>query len=255
MALWAPPLSAPDPEAPPVVADITLDPPSPVSVGTLTFTITFSHPMRTDMLPEVFFGPAEPWTSHPVNLNGVWLDPVTYEVEAYITVFTGDGLQKITWSGPRTRRGSRSPPATTASASRSSPPAPRRPQLQASGQSATSTWTGSRALCPTWLATTSTARDLSGGPYDKLNGPLIVDTDYADWSAEPGVEYWYVYRVVNTQVEEGPDSDEASAAALDDVPPVIEHTPVTSAPAGIADHHCGGHHRQRGDADGEPLPP
>ena len=75
--------------------------------------------------------------------------------------------------------------------------------------------------------------DASGGPYTKLNGALVVDTDYVDWTAEPGVEYWYVYRVVNTEVEEGPDSDEASAAALDDVPPVIEHTPVTSAPAGL----------------------
>ena len=75
--------------------------------------------------------------------------------------------------------------------------------------------------------------DVGGGPYTKLNAAIVADVIWVDNTALPGVPYYYIYRVTNTQMEEGPDSDEASAAALDDIPPVITHTPVTSAPAGL----------------------
>ena len=233
VAYWDPPLSAPDPDAPPVVANIALDPPSPVSVGTLTFTITFSHPMRTDILPEVFFGPAEPWTSHQVNTNGYWLDPVTYVVGTEITVFTGDGLQKITVVGAEDPEGFPIPTGDHRFGFEIVTSGTSAAALQASGGIGHVDLDWFPSTLPDVAGYNLYRADQSGGPYEKLNGPLIVDTDYADWSAEPGVEYWYVYRVVNTEVEEGPDSDEASAAALDDVPPVIEHTPVTSASAGL----------------------
>ncbi len=189
--------------------------------------------MNTSIHPEVFFGPAEPYTSHPADLNGTWLDPVTYESQAEITVFTGDGNQKITVVGaedPDTfpiptgdhRFGFEIVTSGTSAA-----------QLQATGDVGHIDLSWFASTLPDVAGYNLYRGDASGGPYTKLNSALITDTSYTDYTVEPGLTYWYIYRVTNTQMEEGPDSDEASAAALDDIPPVIVHTPVTSAPAGL----------------------
>ena len=73
--------------------------------------------------------------------------------------------------------------------------------------------------------------ETSGETYTKLNSAVIVDTTYADHTALPGVPYFYIYRVVTTDLLEGPDSDEASGTALDTVPPEIVHSAVEPAPA------------------------
>ena len=230
---WDPPLAVPDPAAPPVVADITLAPVSPVSVGLLTFTITFSHPMRTDLEPEVSFGPAAPWTSHPANLNGHWVDPVTYEVQTSITVFTGDGNQKITVVGAMDPENFPIPTGDHRFGFEIRTSGTSAAALQAAGGIGHVDLDWFPSTLPDVAGYNLYRAEHSGGPYTRLNGALVVDTAYVDSTAEPGVESWYIYRVVNTEVEEGPDSDEASAAALDDIPPVIEHTSVTSAPAGL----------------------
>ena len=71
-----------------------------------------------------------------------------------------------------------------------------------------------------------------GGPYAKVNSALVFATSYADFTATPGTRFYYVYRVVNTSLEEGPNSNEASGVPSDDSAPVITHTPIGSASAG-----------------------
>lgn len=69
---FAPPLTAPSPLAPPVVASLALDPPSPVGSGRITMTATMSRPMDTTAVPQMFFGPAAPYT-RPVSLSAGWV--------------------------------------------------------------------------------------------------------------------------------------------------------------------------------------
>jgi hypothetical protein len=233
VAFWDPPLAAPVSEAPPVVANIVLTPASPVGVERVTFTVSFSKDMDTTAPAEVFFGPAEPFTSHPVDRNPVWLDPQTFEVEADITVFTGDGNQTITvWNAEDLeafpiptgdhRFGFEIVTAGTSAA-----------QLTAIGDIGHVDLSWFASTLPDVAGYNVYRADVSGGPYTNLNAAIVADVSWVDNTALPGVPYYYIYRVTNTQMEEGPDSDEASAAALDDIPPEITHTPVTSAPAGL----------------------
>ena len=227
-----PPAPAPDPLAPPVVAAISLSPPSPVGAERVTFTVSFSKPLNTAIVPEVFFGPAEPYTSHPVDLNPNWLDPQTFQVEADITVFTGDGLQTVTvWNAEDLeafpiptgdhRFGFEIVTSGTSAA-----------QLSATGDVGHIDLSWFSSALPDAAGYNLYRSETSGGPYAKLNSAVIVDTAYADHTALPGVTYFYIYRVVTTDLLEGPDSDEASGTALDTVPSEIVHSAVSQAPAG-----------------------
>ena len=234
VALWDPPLLAPSPAAPPVVSGIALSPPSPVGAERVTFTVSFSRPMDTSTVPEVFFGPAEPYSSHAVGLNPKWLDPQTFEVEADITVFTGDGLQTITvWKAEDLeafpiptgdhRFGFEIVTSGTSAA-----------QLSAVGDVGHIDLSWFASALPDAAGYNLYREESSGGPYTKLNSAVVVDTAYADHTALPGVPYFYIYRVVTTDLLEGPDSDEASGTALDTVPPEIVHSALSQAPAGQA---------------------
>ncbi len=216
--IYEPILTAPDPDAPIVVADITLDPPSPVGAETVTFTITFSRPVISTLVdPEVFFGPTPPYASHPVNLNGSWLNDTTWEGQAAITVFTGDGLQKMAVFGVEDLDGFPLPfgdhrlgfEIVTSGTSAA--------QLSAVGDVGHIDLSWFPSALPDVAGYNLYRGESSGGPYTKLNSAVVVDTSYADHTALPGVPYFYIYRVVTTDLLEGPDSDEASASALDTV--------------------------------------
>ncbi|MGH8028819.1 MAG: S8 family serine peptidase [Arenimonas sp.] len=229
---YAPPLSAPDPLAPPVVANIALAPASPVGVERVTFTVTFSHAMNTAIVPVVFFGPADPFTSHAATLNPTWVNPTTFTVQADITVFTGDGLQTLLVANALDPEGFPLPDGdhrfgfeivTTGTSSDA---------LQASASAGRIDLSWPAAAQPDIAGYNVYRADAETGPFAKRNPALVTGHAYVDLSVAPGVTYYYTYRVVNTQAQEGPDSNIASATAPDNIAPVIVHTPVTSAPAG-----------------------
>ncbi|MBR5219006.1 MAG: S8 family serine peptidase, partial [Clostridia bacterium] len=71
------------------------------------------------------------------------------------------------------------------------------------------------------------------GTYKKLNTSIISDTEYTDTDVKPGVTYYYYFKVVNTDGnEEASVSNTASAAPIDNIFPVLKHSPVTGAKAG-----------------------
>jgi len=71
------------------------------------------------------------------------------------------------------------------------------------------------------------------GTYKKLNTSIISDTEYTDTDVKPGVTYYYYFKVVNTDGEEEANSSNiASAAPIDNIFPVLKHSPVTGAKAG-----------------------
>ncbi|MBQ6795157.1 MAG: S8 family serine peptidase [Clostridia bacterium] len=69
--------------------------------------------------------------------------------------------------------------------------------------------------------------------FSKINVSVVTDTEYTDTDVEPGVMYYYYFKVVNTDGnEEASASNTASAAPIDNIFPVLKHSPVTSAKAG-----------------------
>ncbi len=73
------------------------------------------------------------------------------------------------------------------------------------------------------------------GPFEKINLYLVTENDYVDTNVEPGVTYYYYFKVVNTDGNEEENmSNIASAAPIDNIPPMIQHTPVESAKAGTS---------------------
>lgn len=69
--------------------------------------------------------------------------------------------------------------------------------------------------------------------FKKINISVVTDTSYTDTDVKPGVTYYYYFKVVNTDGnEENSVSNTASAAPIDNIFPVLKHTPVETAKAG-----------------------
>lgn len=69
--------------------------------------------------------------------------------------------------------------------------------------------------------------------FKKINLSVVTDTSYTDTDVKPGVTYYYYFKVVNTDGnEENSVSNTASAAPIDNIFPVLKHTPIETAKAG-----------------------
>ena len=60
-------------------------------------------------------------------------------------------------------------------------------------------------------AATTYHASTSGGPYAKVNGPLVTASTYLDTGRSNGTTYYYVITAVDTASNESGDSNEASA--------------------------------------------
>lgn len=70
--------------------------------------------------------------------------------------------------------------------------------------------------------------------FKKINLSVVTDTSYTDTDVKPGVTYYYYFKVANTDGnEENSVSNTASAAPIDNIFPVLKHTPVENAKAGV----------------------
>ncbi len=73
------------------------------------------------------------------------------------------------------------------------------------------------------------------GGFQKINTTVVTGTSYIDTDVAPGVTYYYYFKVVNTDGnEEESRSNVASGTPIDNIYPVLKHSPVTSAKAGTA---------------------
>lgn len=68
--------------------------------------------------------------------------------------------------------------------------------------------------------------------FKKINLSVVTDTCYTDTDVKPGVTYYYYFKVVNTDGnEEEHVSNTASAAPIDNIYPILKHSPITTAKA------------------------
>ena len=75
---------------------------------------------------------------------------------------------------------------------------------------------------------------VENGKYTKLNDSILSENTYVDTDVDAGVTYYYYFTVVDTDGNEITEtqSNIASAAPLDNVKPVIVHTPVQTGKVG-----------------------
>ena len=216
-----------------------------IESGPTTFTVAFNRDMNTNIEPFVTFGPAPPYTDFQVKArdanfiekaNG-WINSRTWEGQVWITPVTGNGyhLMRISdavaasdpWlvSGYDVGR-FRFNVQTVGVASMT---------LQANG--------GEGKVGLSWqqndydlVAGYNVYRsDAPDGTYTRLNNTLIPvgGESYTDTNVVPAVPMFYKFSVVTTDFQESDLSEAASAAAYDTIPPVLTHTPVTSAIPGL----------------------
>jgi len=74
--------------------------------------------------------------------------------------------------------------------------------------------------------------DTIGGTYERINETIIPtgSESWVDTDVLPAVPMYYKFTVLQTDLTESDFSNVASATAVDTIPPVIVHTPATSAP-------------------------
>ncbi len=239
--VYQPILATPPETAYPFVADVILstsvDPDATVvGAEVVTFTVAFNRDMDTAIQPAVSFGPAEPYTDYTVR--GDWTDARTWQGTYLVTPVTGDGYQLIRVAGAVAADDAwlvtgndagrfRFEVETSGTAAMN---------LQASG--------GEGYVDLMWTQTDfdllagfnlyrATAVD---GVYTRLNASLIPPEQRAwrDTDVLPGQPYYYKFTVVKTDMTESDFSNVATATPIDTIAPVIDHTPVTSAPPGLA---------------------
>jgi subtilisin family serine protease len=94
-------LSGPVQEAPAYLMDVTLTPPSPIGIQTVTFDLTFSRPMDQSIDPTVAFGATEPYTTYQVVDNAQWLDATRWRATYDVTSLVPRGTYTISVSGAK----------------------------------------------------------------------------------------------------------------------------------------------------------
>jgi subtilisin family serine protease len=218
-----------------------LNGPTPiVGAEVVTFTVTFNRDMDTSVQPSVSFGPDVPetdYTIHPVQ--GGWVDPRTWVGTFHVTPVTGDGYQLMRIAGPARAADDpwlvigddverfRFEVITSGTEAMN---------LQATG--------GEGYVDLQWtqndfdlLAGYNLYRSTSqSGTYTRINGSIIPSNvkSFRDTNVQPGQPYYYKFTVVKSDMSESSPSNIATATPIDTIPPVISHTPVTTAPPGLA---------------------
>lgn len=197
----------------------------PLGIGNHIFQVYFNRPMNKEKAPQISFGLREPYTQVPVNLNGRWSsDGKIYTAFVKITGKTSsDGFNTIYVYGAEDDEFFEAPYEKT--------------RFHINVQSAGSMATGFAAEAGmgkvnlTWNNDENDFDDAMGfniyrytldetGKADTIRiNDEIVDietTTYTDYDVVPGTTYYYLYRVLSTDLKEF------------DVSNVVAVTPLTS---------------------------
>jgi hypothetical protein len=224
----------------PFVVDVGLSTASATNVAAVgaepvTFTVTFNRDMSLSVAPQVSFGPAVPYTDYAVQ--GGWRDARTWVGGYHITPVTGDGYQLMRVAGAVAADDPWLVTGDDAGRFRF--------QVITAGTEAMNLQAvgGEGKVDLSWLQDDF---DLLAGynlyrstnpsnSFDRLNSTIIPMQQkfYRDVGVQPGQPYYYKFTVVKSDMSESAFSNVAQGTPLDTIPPVIVHTPVTTAEPGL----------------------
>jgi len=212
-----------------------------VGGGPSLFTVHFNRDMDTDIDPFVTFGPLSPYTDYVIPSKPTWIDPndggwidsKTWQGSFWFTPVTGNGYHLMRISGavaaddPWLVTGYdvgrfRFKVETMGVAAMT---------LQASGEEGSINLMWQQDDFDLLAGYNLYRADSPDGSYEKLNNTIIPvgQESYIDTDVLPAIPMYYKFTVVQTDFQESDFSNIASAAALDTIPPVLEHAPATTA--------------------------
>jgi alpha-tubulin suppressor-like RCC1 family protein len=199
-----------------------------------TMHIIFSQDMDTTILPNVYFGPDIPYTDY--KIEGEWLTSRHWTGSVRVTLLTGDGYQYM-----RIRDAVSAHNAWLVAGDDE-----KRLQFEI-----ITTGTESMTLQATsaegrvildWMQDEFTPELMAGynvyradsvdGSYTRINNSVISDTTYEDFTAAPGIVYYYKFTVVQTDFSESDFSNIAAANAFDNILPVLTHNVISTIRTG-----------------------
>jgi len=241
--VWEPVLTEPPADCYPFVVNVSLSTGAGANMAVVgaepvTFRVTFNRDMNTSVQPQVSFGPDTPLTDYTVHpIGGGWQDPRTWAGTFNITPTTGDGYQLVRVAGavvaddPWLVTGDdagRFRFEIISSGTESM-------NLQATG--------GEGKVELSWmqddfelLAGYNLYRSTNpSNNFARINSSIVPtqQKSYRDSQVQPGQPYYYKFTVIKTDMGESDFSNVAQGTPLDTIPPVIAHTPLTSAPPGL----------------------
>lgn len=215
-----------------------------VEGGRTDFRISFNRDMDTNIQPFVTFGPSSPYTDFLVTPrdedyqpkdNG-WIDARTWEGSLWMTPMTGNGYHLMRISGAVAAD---DPWLVTGyDVGRF------RFQVQTMGVAAMRLQANGREGSIELLWQQDDYELLAGynlyraatidGTYERLNTTIIPKGSerFVDADVTPAVPMFYKFTVVTTDFQESDYSNVAAAAAVDTIPPWLEHAAVTRADGG-----------------------
>jgi hypothetical protein len=205
-----------------------------VGSETVTFTVTYNRDMDITVQAQVSFGPDTPVTDYTVHpINGGWQDPRTWMGTFNANPLTGDGYQLIRIAGGRAAD---DPWLVCGEDSGRF-----RFEVITSGTESMNMMAavGEGHVDLNWMQDDFTLllgynlyRSTNpSNNFTRINTTLVPwqTRTFTDTNVAPGVPYYYAFTVVADGQPESAFSSVAQATPTDTIPPVISHTPVSSA--------------------------
>lgn len=241
--VYEPILTVPSESTYPFVANLQLSTlagtnASVFGIEPMVVTVTYNRDMDITMQPMVSFGPDVPMTDFTVHpINGGWMNARTWKGTFNITATTGDGYQLLRVGGGRAASDHWLVAGQDAGRFRF--------EIITSGtESLNLQATGGEGFID--LMWTQDDYDLlagfnlyrsstQNGGYIRLNSTVIpVDQrSYRDPNVQPGQQYFYKFKVVQSDLSESDFSNTATATPTDTIPPVLTHSPISSVSPGL----------------------
>ena len=239
--LYDPILSTPSETAYPFVTSIVVKNSegnivSSVGLEEITVEVSFNRDMDMTVQPMVAYGSEYPFGDFAVE--GDWKDARTWVGTTKISAVTGSGTQFFKVRGAVAADDSwlvtgndyerfAFTIATSGAKSMS---------MQANGADGYVSLEWTQDDYETMAGYNVYRSEVMDGSYQKINSTLISQdvTSFVDDHVAPGVQYYYYFTVVGTDLKESEPSGIAMASAQDTTPPILSHAAVNQAPQGTA---------------------
>lgn len=199
----------------------------PLGCGTHEFKVYFNRPMDKSVTPTLTMGVRPPYTQHAIAENGEWNEEGTIYT-AYITIngsTATDGLNRIYVANAKDDEHFEIPVenirfnvqvASAGSLSNEFMATPGLGKVELE-------WNNNEEDFEDYLGYNMyryTVVDTLGNHSDTLllNTSLIQDTVFTDYNVEPGIRYYYYYKVLRTNLTEGAASLTVTTVPLTSIP-------------------------------------
>jgi len=204
-------LNSPVSTAPAFITNFLLEPLSPLGTGPFSLTLDFSKPMSSTVQPTVTFGINPSYNTHIVS--GDWVSSTRWIGTNDVSYYTGDGIQRLRVAGAREENNGKEILEDTRFTF----------EIATIGATSINAEPGYGHVALSWnpsdletVAGYNLYRSTTpGGPYTRLNSSVMTTTSYTDTNVINGTPYYYVVKLLTTDLYEMDFGSETAATPND----------------------------------------